>query len=63
MSGRQLTISDTVLSDLSVVEVNQIQRVAIARLQGMDIGVSFGLLKGTRIVWAIFIYIIHPSVL
>lgn len=48
MSGRQLTISDTIISDLSVVEVNQIQRVAIARLQGMDIGVSFGMLKGVQ---------------
>ena len=48
MSGRQLTISDTLTSDLSKVELDYLQRVAIARLQGMDISVSFGLLKGNN---------------
>ena len=45
MSGRQLSIQDATYTDLSKAELDALQRVAIARLQGMDIAVSFGLLK------------------
>ena len=46
MSGRQLTLTDTTPGELSKVELDMVQRIAIARLQGMDISVSFNLLKG-----------------
>ncbi len=39
-------MNDTTTAELGKVELDYLQRVAIARLQGMDIGVSFGLLKG-----------------
>ena len=47
MSGRQLTLTDTTAGELGKVELDMVQRIAIARLQGMDISVSFNLLKGT----------------
>ena len=47
MSGRQLSITDTVVGRVSKLELNALQRLSIARLQGMDMGVSYGMIKGT----------------
>jgi len=45
-SGRQLTIGDVAVNELSKVEIQAMQRLAINTLQSMDIPVSHGLLKG-----------------
>ena len=45
-SGRQITIGDVSVNELSKVEVQALQRLAITILQSMDIPVSHGLLKG-----------------
>ena len=45
-SGRQLTLQDVNASELSRVELQALQRVAINQLQSLDIPVSHGLIKG-----------------
>lgn len=45
-SGRQITIGDVAVNELSKVEIQAVQRLAINTLQGMDIPVSHGILKG-----------------
>lgn len=47
-SGRTLTLEDVPVNELSKVEVEALQRVAVAKLQEMDIPVSFGVIKGSR---------------
>lgn len=59
MSGRQLTLTDTTSGELSKVELDMVQRIAIARLQGMDISVSFNLLKGAYMCAVMQLTIIH----
>lgn len=49
-SGRQITIGDVSINELSKVEIQALQRLAITTLQGMDIPVSHGLLKGGCVV-------------
>lgn len=45
-SGRQITLPDVSVNELSKVEMQALQRLAITTLQGMDIPVSHGLLRG-----------------
>lgn len=45
-SGRQITLSDLEVAELSRVELHVLQRIAITQLQAMDIPVSHGMLKG-----------------
>lgn len=45
-SGRQITIGDVAVNELSRVEMQALQRLAITTLQNMDIPVSHGLLRG-----------------
>lgn len=45
-SGRQITVEDIPVNELSKVETHALQRLGISVLQGMDIPVSQGLLKG-----------------
>ena len=40
MSGRQLTLQDTQISELGKVELEALQQIAMARLQEIDISVS-----------------------
>lgn len=40
MSGRQLTLQDTHISELGKVELEALQQIAMARLQEIDISVS-----------------------
>ena len=45
-SGRQITIGDVSVNELSKVEIQAMQRLAINQLQTMEIPVSHGLLRG-----------------
>lgn len=45
-SGRQITLQDVEVTELSRVELQVMQRIAITKLQDMDIPVSHGMLKG-----------------
>ncbi len=45
-SGRQITIGDVYVNELSKVEIQAMQRLAINQLQSMEIPVSHGLLRG-----------------
>lgn len=45
ISGRQLTLPDIKMEEMSKVEWEALQRLAIGRLQEMDISVSYGMLK------------------
>ena len=45
-SGRQLTLQEVNASELSRVEVQALQRLAVSQLQTMDIPVSHGVIKG-----------------
>ena len=45
MSGRQLTLSSIKMEEMSKVEWEALQRLAIGRLQEMEISVSYGMLK------------------
>lgn len=45
-SGRQLSITDVPVSELSKVEVEGLQRQAVTVLQSMDVPVSHGVIKG-----------------
>ena len=45
-SGRHMTLVDTEITELSRVEVQALQRIAVTQLQGMDVPVSHGMLKG-----------------
>lgn len=40
MSGRQLTIKDAHITELSKVEIEALQQIAVSRLQELDIAVS-----------------------
>ena len=44
-SGRQLTLTDVSVNDLSKVEIQTLQRQSIPKLQAMEIPASHGLLK------------------
>lgn len=44
-SGRQLTLTDVSVNDLSKVEIQTLQRLSIPKLQAMEIPASHGLLK------------------
>ncbi|KAL5460443.1 hypothetical protein EMCRGX_G033893 [Ephydatia muelleri] len=44
-SGRQLTLQEVSIRDLSPMEVEFLQREAVTRLQKMDVAVSHGILK------------------
>ncbi len=54
-SGRMLTLRDTPVNELSRVELEAMQRLAIGHLQSMDIAVSHAVLKGMlvfrNVVW------------
>ena len=45
-SGRTLTLQDVNASELSKVELQALQRVAVNQLQSLDIPVSHGLIRG-----------------
>ncbi len=49
-SGRQLTLLDVQISELSKVETDGLQRQAVHALQAMEIPVSYGVLKGDEII-------------
>ena len=44
-SGRQLTLTDVSVNDLSKVEIQTLQRLSIPKLPAMEIPASHGLLK------------------
>ena len=50
MSGRQLTLFDIKMEEMSKVEWEALQRLAIGRLQEMDVSVSYGMLKRENLV-------------
>ena len=53
-SGHQITIGDVAVNELSKVEYQAIQRLAITMLQGLDIPVSHGLLKGMYVCMYVY---------
>ena len=57
MSGRQLTLFDIKMEEMSKVEWEALQRLAIGRLQEMDVSVSYGMLKRENLV----VYVKHAS--
>ena len=61
-SGRTLTLEDVPVNELSKVEVEALQRVAVAKLQEMDIPVSFGVIKGVCWVFVLCRYCAPYSV-
>ena len=55
-SGRQLTLQEVNASELSKVEMQALQRLAVSQLQSMDIPVSHGLIKGMMLcTWCVLV--------
>lgn len=55
-SGRQLTLQEVNASELSKVEMQALQRLAVSQLQSMDIPVSHGLIKGMMLcTWSVLV--------